>query len=156
MKKKKIILGRKDKLDFPGLSLFDIDTKIDTGAYTSAIHCKEIKFIQQDNSDYVNFTLDNGKNYTMPLFTERAIKNSFGQVEKRFVIHTTVKIFDKMYPVEISLTDRSLMEYPVLIGRRLLHKIFLVDVSKKELSFKKKSKRLRDESMQTGNEGNKK
>ena len=38
----KKILGRVDKIDFPKLNLFDIDVKIDTGAYTSAIHCSKI------------------------------------------------------------------------------------------------------------------
>ena len=39
----KILIGRKDKADFPELSLNDIDIKIDSGAYTSSIHCTNIK-----------------------------------------------------------------------------------------------------------------
>ena len=38
----KQIVGRVDKIDFPKLDLFNIDAKIDTGAYTSAIHCSQI------------------------------------------------------------------------------------------------------------------
>ena len=35
----KIIIGRVDRIDFQKLDLFQIDVKIDTGDYTSAIHC---------------------------------------------------------------------------------------------------------------------
>ena len=32
-------IGRIDKADFPLLDIYDIDIKIDTGAYTSSMHC---------------------------------------------------------------------------------------------------------------------
>ena len=41
----KITIGRSDKADFPELSLFDIDLKVDSGAYTSSIHCTDIQEI---------------------------------------------------------------------------------------------------------------
>ena len=40
---KKKIIGRVDKVDFPKLDLYSIDVKVDSGAYTSAIHCSKIK-----------------------------------------------------------------------------------------------------------------
>ena len=39
----KVIIGRIDRADFPKLGLSDIDIKIDTGAYTSSIHCNHIR-----------------------------------------------------------------------------------------------------------------
>ena len=44
----KRIVGRVDKIDLPQLNLFDVAVNIDTGAYTSAIHCSEI--IDEKNS----------------------------------------------------------------------------------------------------------
>jgi hypothetical protein len=41
----KCIIGRRDMIDFPELGLEDIEAKIDTGAYTSAIHCSQIKVV---------------------------------------------------------------------------------------------------------------
>mgnify|MGYP001442248938 FL=1 len=38
-----IIIGRCDVADFPLLAIKDIAIKIDTGAYTSSIHCKDIQ-----------------------------------------------------------------------------------------------------------------
>ena len=36
------MIGRFDRADFPDLQLNDISIKIDTGAYTSSIHCDNI------------------------------------------------------------------------------------------------------------------
>ncbi|MBF4986150.1 peptidase, partial [Nonlabens mediterrranea] len=42
MSKKKLIIGRTDRADFPKLEIENLDIKIDTGAYTSSIHCTNI------------------------------------------------------------------------------------------------------------------
>jgi len=55
--KKKITIGRKDKVDFPELGLKDIPVKVDTGAYTSAIHCRNIVIKTVDGKDVLYFTL---------------------------------------------------------------------------------------------------
>jgi hypothetical protein len=58
-------------------------------------------------------------------------------------VETTIVIFDEEFPIELSLSERSDMKYPVLIGRKLLNRRFVVDTSKKYLSHKlnqKKSK----------------
>ena len=53
----KITIGRIDKADFPKLILEDIDLKIDSGAYTSSIHCSDIEEITIDNESFIKFTL---------------------------------------------------------------------------------------------------
>jgi hypothetical protein len=45
-------------------------------------------------------------------------------------------LLDKTYDIELALADRSKMDFPVLLGRRLLRRGFIVDVSKKYLSTK--------------------
>lgn len=145
--KEKILIGRKDKVDFPKLGLFDIDSKIDTGAYTSAIHCRNIKLVKglKSGQKKVRFNLldpsypnHNEKLFRIPLHAKRKIKNSSGQTEQRYIIKTTAVIFNKEFEVELSLTDRSKMECPVLLGRSLLKKGFIVDVNKYNLSYKNK------------------
>jgi hypothetical protein len=39
------ILGRYDRVDLPALGLFDIHAKIDTGAYTSSLHCHHVHIV---------------------------------------------------------------------------------------------------------------
>lgn len=141
MAKQKLILGRKDKVDFPLLNLFNIDAKIDSGADTSALHCDKIQLINKHGIYWVKFRFNHKKEFSLPIFAIRKIKNSSGKSEKRFIIKTKIRLFNKRYPVELSLSDRSRMEYPVLLGRKLLLGRFLVDVSQKDLSYKQKKKK---------------
>ena len=57
----KKIIGRIDKADFPLLDLYDIDIKIDTGAYTSSIHCHKV--LVDDNDELICIFYDEGHPY---------------------------------------------------------------------------------------------
>ena len=144
-KHRKIVIGRSEKVDFPDLDLFEIDAKIDTGAFTSSIHCTNIEKKLIDGKKYVSFNLMdpnhehyNNKPYQLLVHSENEVKNSFGQIENRLVIKTKIRIFNKTYPIELSLTDRSSMGFPVLLGRKILYNRFIVDVTQKNLSHKQK------------------
>ena len=52
---KKITIGRIEKIDLPKLSLFNLDAKIDTGAYTSSLHCHHIELFTIKNRKWVKF-----------------------------------------------------------------------------------------------------
>ena len=144
----KLIIGSKDKVDFPKLKLYNIDAKIDTGAYTSSIHCNNIKIQRKGEKKYVSFNLldpshpdyDHRK-ISLRLHKTKKIKNSFGQSEKRFIVVTEIILFDKKYEVELSLSDRSKMKYPILLGRKLLKKGFIVDISRSNISYRSKMRR---------------
>ena len=137
-----ILIGRKDKVDFPELALEDIDVKVDTGAYTSSIHCHNIERI---GTDRVRFNLldpthahFNEKEFILPFAQMKDVKSSSGTAEERIFITTAILIFGELIPLQLSLTDRSDMKYPVLLGRKLLKHRFIVDVSKINLSYKAK------------------
>jgi hypothetical protein len=137
----KRVIGRRDRVDFPDLSLADIDAKIDTGAYTCAMHCADMQVFQRKNEPWVRFTLYDDEmqvKHAAKILQYKNIKNSFGQKEQRCVIHTRVRIFGKDHWVEVALTNRETMKNPVLLGRKLLMDRFLVDVSKVNLSYKQK------------------
>ena len=72
------------------------------------------------------------------------MKNSFGESEERFVVQTNIVLFGEEYPIHLSLGQRGDMTYPILIGRRLLNKRFIVDPSQKNVSYKKKRKTTKD------------
>ena len=138
---KKIIIGRRDRIDLPDLGITNVKAKIDTGAFTSSLHSSDVKLIK-GKPNKLKFTLVGhdveSKEHITEDFSQRNIRNSFGQVERRFVIKTTVHIFNKAILTEFSLSDRSLMKYPVLLGRKFLRSHFSVDVSKLNLSYKQK------------------
>lgn len=140
--KKKLTIGRRDRIDLPDLGLTDIDVKIDTGAYSCVIHCLNLKMFQRDGRPWVRFTLydDEEKKHEAPVLLYKTIKSSFGQVEHRCMIQTRVRLFGKDFDIQLALSDRSTMKYPMLIGRKLLMENFVVDVSKHNLSYKQKLK----------------
>lgn len=138
------ILGRSDRVDLPELGVFDIQAKVDTGAFTSSLHCSQIKvvdgileFVLLDE-EHPEFT---GRKIRFQEFDERDIRNSFGEVERRFIINTVLRIFNEETATEFSLCNRGSLKFPVLIGRKILQDRFLIDVTKKNLSYKQKRRR---------------
>lgn len=144
-KKPKKTIGRRELVDFPDLGLTGIQAKIDTGAYTTALHCHNIHVREENGQRVLCFHLldpahpeYNGQEKCFAEFSEKQIKNSFGEVEHRYIIKTRVRIARKLIKSVISLTDRGNMRYPVLIGRKLLKNRFTVDVAELNLWEKKK------------------
>ncbi|QTE22693.1 ATP-dependent zinc protease family protein [Polaribacter cellanae] len=143
----KITIGRSDKADFPELSLSEIDVKIDSGAYTSSIHCSDIKEIAVNGEPFIQFTLldpehpfYNNKEFTFKNYASKVVKSSNGISEKRFMIRTEIVIFNKTFPIYLTLSERKDMKFPVLLGRKFLNKKFVIDTIKKNLSYKLKNK----------------
>jgi hypothetical protein len=132
------IIGRLEKVDLPKLNLFGLDAKIDTGAYTSSLHCHRIDPFKAGGKDMIRFNLldpshdaYNEKLFELPVFKIKKVKSSNGQSEERIIVKTKLKLAGRELPAQLSLTDRSEMRHPLLIGRKLLKGRFLVDVSKK-------------------------
>jgi hypothetical protein len=139
-------IGRIDKVDFPLLDLFDIESKIDTGAYTSSIHCKNVKV--EDNYLKCNFLDEEHPNYhereiVFDEYDVKVVKSSNGQSEPRYRIKTEIIIFGKTHEIYLTLSDREEMRFPVLLGRNFLSKKFVVDINQTNLSYKLKTKELR-------------
>ena len=141
----KITIGRIDKADFPELSLTEIDIKIDSGAYTSSIHCSNIKEITINKEKFLQFKLldpehnfYNNKEFSTKNYGSKLVKSSNGISEKRFMVATEIIIFDQVFPIHLTLSERKNMKFPVLLGRKFLNKKFVIDTAKKNLSFKLK------------------
>lgn len=140
MKAIKTIIGRREKVDLPDFNLHQIEAKMDTGAYTSALHCQKVTLVDRNGVQFVNFRLldtahPHFKNQTFefPVHKTKKIKSSNGMIQIRFIILTKMRLGELELNVEFSLADRSRMEYPILIGRKALRGNFIVDVSKKHL-----------------------
>ena len=136
------LIGRREFVDFPLLGVYNVEAKIDTGAYTSAIHCKNISVINENNKCVLCFdlALDNKKpqrSLRFEEFTQKKIKNSFGEMEERYIIKTLIVIGGKKIKSTVSLSDRESMRYPVLIGRKLVRGKFIIDVQQIHTGGKK-------------------
>jgi len=137
-KKEKKIIGRSDIANFPDLKLEEIAIKIDTGAYTSSIHCKDIieengvlkcTFLDEDHPQY------NSMLFTFTEYKKITVRSSNGIAQKRYEVKSTIQLFNKTYKISLSLNDRQEMKFPVLIGRKFLNDKFIVDTQLKDLSF---------------------
>ena len=142
----KITIGRTDKADFPELSLSEIDLKIDSGAYTSSIHCSNINKITVNGVSLIQFTLldpehsfYNNKEFTFKNYASKIVKSSNGVSEMRFMILTEIFIFNKTFPIYLTLSERKDMKFPILLGRKFLNKKFVIDTTMKNLSHKLKN-----------------
>ena len=122
--------------------------RIDTGAATSSINTSDIERFERDGKKWVRFTLSHEKG-TEPQIIEAKIErivriaqstNLEEETERRFVVKLHVRIGDMSQQTEFTLSDRSHMEYPVLIGRTFMRDVILVDVSKKYIYPKYKAK----------------
>ncbi|MFY0697069.1 MAG: ATP-dependent zinc protease [Balneola sp.] len=145
-KKKKETIGRLEIVDLPKWDIKEIEAKIDTGAYSSSLHCHNIKEYEKNGAKWVKFNLldpehpsYNERLFSLPVSDTREVKSSNGQTELRVFVKTKIIFFNKEHDIELSLTNRSEMKYPILVGRKFLKTKFLVDVSKKYLSNKEEN-----------------
>lgn len=138
----KRLIGRFDRADFPDLHLDDISIKIDTGAYNSSIHCDNIKeedgilrctFLDEEHPLY------NGKEFSFSDYDVVFVKSSNGIVQKRYLIQTTIKLFNQVHKISLSLSARQEMRFPVLLGRKFLTKKFIVDTEYFDVSYNLKN-----------------
>lgn len=131
------MIGRREYVSFPSLGIENIEGKIDTGAYTSSIHCSDIHVKQENNIPVLYFTIADHpstpqikKEFRFTEFKTKVIKNSFGEMEERYIIRTLLKIGRKNIRATVSLTNRGSMRYPILIGRKPLKGKFWIDVNR--------------------------
>ena len=131
----KDIIGSIDKLDFPAFNIENLESRIDTGATNSSLHCTNIEKI---DDKFVKCNVLGKESFTNEISKIKEVKSSNGISQKRFFIKTEIIILGKTYISELSLNDRNSMSYPFFLGRDVLHENFIVDVSKENLSFKLK------------------
>lgn len=143
MKNKKhqlVIIGRRERISFPELNLFGIEAKIDTGAYSTTIHCHDVELKTIDGKQFLCFKLLDpehvdytDKEQRFGEFQLKTFKNSFGEQEERYVVQTLIKLGKRKVRGTVSLTSRANMRYPVLVGRKLLKDRFIVNVAEEHL-----------------------
>lgn len=139
------MVGRRELVDFPRFQLWGVEAKVDTGAYTGAIHCSNIH-VETDAQGKRRLHVQlldpshpssDGSPMQFEEFMLRDIRSSNGEVQERYVIRACVRLFGEDFDTEFSLSDRSDMRYPVLLGRVLLRQARLVvDVARRNLSHK--------------------
>tara|TARA_A100001035_G_C27532610_1_gene385950 strand:- start:35 stop:472 length:438 start_codon:yes stop_codon:yes gene_type:complete len=134
-----IDIGWREWISIVDVKDFYLKAKIDTGATISALHATHIKEFDFKGNKYVKFRLYQSKSYKMikrPVIGYKTIKNSFGKKQLRPLINLSIKIGNNTIDTIITLTTRSRMTYPILIGRSALDKNYRINPSKSFLTGK--------------------
>jgi hypothetical protein len=124
------VVGWREIVSLPGLSLEGIPAKIDSGARTSSLHAHVLEEIERPGGKFVRFAVDwDGKRHECEAIhvDVRGVTSSNGETQQRYVIKTPLRIGELEFKAEFSLADRSDMKFPMLIGRSALRRKFLVD-----------------------------
>ena len=121
-----IRVGWEEWLSLPELGLPALKAKVDTGAKTSALHAFDIepfgrtrprvRFMVQPIPARPDLVIA----CSADIVDQREVTSSNGESEMRYVIETNVKMGDEMWPIEVTLTNRTNMSYHMLLGRQAL------------------------------------
>ena len=125
-----LTVGWRELVGLPELGLAGIPAKIDTGARTSSLHAEVIDDFTRDDERFVRFAVnwDGVRHNCEAVHVDlRGITSSNGEQQTRFVIKTPLTIGNLTFRAEISLADRSQMQFPMLIGRTALRRRMVVD-----------------------------
>ncbi len=138
----KTLVGRSEWIGLPHLGT-SLKARIDSGANTASLSATEITPFERDGEDWVRFKLALNDNDEV---VESAQKEAFeAPVERRVkVLQATgedsrpvISLLVILGPIrqhaEFTLNDRTHLNFPVLLGRRFLLDIALIDVAESYL-----------------------
>lgn len=125
---KKVIIGTiEDVILLPwGVKL---PARIDTGAAKSSLDARELKV--QDGM--VAFKLPQkygGLQLRLPILDWKHIRTPEG-LEPRPIVELEICFGSKRIRTEVNLADRSMVKYPLILGRNLLKEDYVVDVKRR-------------------------
>lgn len=127
-------IGWREWVSLPSLGIPALKAKIDTGARTSALHTFELEPFSRDGRSFVRFgvhPLRRRRSLVIrceaEVIDQRLVSDSGGHRENRFVILSPVTIGGETWEIELTLTNRDSMLFPLLIGRTAMVGRLLVD-----------------------------
>lgn len=129
------LIGWREDVCLRDLSTDVLIAKIDTGAKTAALHADNI----QVRGKRVSFDLQNAR-HELALFGLKRVKSSNGMSELRPIIETIIEVGAYKFLTEITLTDRTDMGVPMLLGREALKGRFIVNPARSFILSRRKKK----------------
>jgi hypothetical protein len=128
-----IILGHVEDIAIPALGVDHVLAKVDTGAFSGALHCTDIQL--SSDKKVLSFNPIGREDLRAYLhdFEIRKVKSASGHTEERFLVPISIQLHGNLFTTTIGLTDRSDMVREMLLGRRFLREHnMVVDVTMSE------------------------
>ena len=123
----KLRVGWREWASLPELKIPHILVKVDTGARTSALHAFNVRPYSRKDKDFISFKIhpfqkndSYSRSCRAELIGQKVVKSSNGLKETRYVIRSPIQIGDKTWPINITLTNRDIMNYRMLLGREAM------------------------------------
>jgi hypothetical protein len=135
-----IILGAAERGTLPELGISSLPMRVDTGAATSSLHVENLQEFKRGGRNWVSFDLhpdihnvNLGVRITTRVKGRKKVKSSSADTEHRIVIDTLLNLGGQEWVIQLTLTNRAQMTYPMLLGRAAMAGRFLVDPSREHL-----------------------
>lgn len=127
---KRLTLGSLEQVRLPAFGA-DVLAKVDTGAFSGALHCSDISVERHDDQAILSFTpLETDRKIKTDDFREIIVRSAHGHEQVRYLVPIELEVQGHTFKTEVGLTDRTAMKRDMLLGRRfLLENEAIVDVS---------------------------
>lgn len=131
---KPIVVGWRELLALPALGIVAIRAKIDSGARSSALHVEHAEEFSEGGVPWIRFAVQLGVPGVLePHFSScriidrRPVTDSGGHTAERVFIVTAIELAGQSWSIEMNLTSRRNMLFPMLLGRTAMAGRILVD-----------------------------
>ena len=134
------LIGWREDVTLPELGDGVIIAKIDTGARNAALHAEDILL----KGKRVSFDLKLGNSkqrHELAIIGTKRVKSSNGFSELRPIVEIMIQVGIHKFPVETTLTNRTDMGVPMLLGRNSIKGRFIVNPAKSFIISRLKKKR---------------
>ncbi|HEV2745711.1 MAG TPA: RimK/LysX family protein [Allosphingosinicella sp.] len=133
-KRERPVIGWREWIELPDLLDLPIKAKIDSGARTSSLHSFGTRPFSERGAPWVEFLVHPIQRQARPeiacvapVTDERTVRSSNGVVQRRLVVEATARLGATLWPIELTLADRDVMGFRMLLGREAIRRRFLID-----------------------------
>jgi hypothetical protein len=107
-----------------------LPARIDTGAAKSSLDARELR-VQDDMVEFKLPQKYGGLQLRLPIIEWRHVRSPDAR-ERRPVVELEICLGSKRIRTKVNLTDRSMVKYPLILGRNFLRENFVVDVKRRK------------------------